>query len=103
MEIKDGGLNIKFKNADNGVYAYNTLDGFEIAGNDKVFYPAKAKILDRKTVLVSSDKVLTPVAVRYGWENWVVGTLFNTNLLPASSFRTDNWTDAKKSINISKP
>ena len=103
MEIKDAGLNIKFKNADNGVYAYNTLDGFEIAGNDKVFYPAKAKILDRKTVLVSSDKVLTPVAVRYGWENWVLGTLFNTNLLPASSFRTDNWTDAKKSINMSNP
>ena len=96
MEIKEGGLNLKFKNADNGVYAYDTLVGFEVAGDDKVFYPAKAKILDRKTVLVSSDKVLTPIAVRYGWENWVEGTLFNTNLLPASSFRTDNWTDATK-------
>ena len=99
MEIKEGGLNLKFKNAANGVYAYDNLEGFEIAGSDKLFYPAKAKIVDRKTVLVSSDKVPNPVAVRYGWDNWVVGTLFNTNLLPAPSFRTDNWTDAKRSTN----
>jgi sialate O-acetylesterase len=103
MEIKDGGLNLKFKNSTNGVYAYNTLEGFEIAGSDKVFYPANAKILDYKTVLVSSDKVPIPVAVRYAWDNWVVGTLYNTNLLPASSFRTDNWTDATKSTNSNKP
>ena len=96
MEIKEGGLNLKFKNASNGVYAYNNLEGFEIAGDDKIFYTATAKIIDRKTVLVSSEKVPNPVAVRYGWDNWVVGTLFNTNLLPASSFRTDNWTDAQR-------
>ena len=96
MEIKEGGLNLKFKNAANGVYAYDNLEGFEIAGDDKIFYTASAKIIDRKTVLVSSEKVSNPVAVRYGWDNWVVGTLFNTNLLPASSFRTDNWTDAQR-------
>jgi sialate O-acetylesterase len=96
MEAKDGGLNLKFKNAKNGLYCYNELEGFEIAGDDKIFYPANAKILDRKTVLVSSEKVPSPVAVRYAWDNWVVGTLYNTNLLPASSFRTDNWTDAKR-------
>lgn len=96
MEAKDGGLNLKFKNAANGVYAYDSLEGFEIAGEDKIFYKATAKILDRKTVLVSSEKVPNPIAVRYGWDNWVVGTLFNTNLLPASSFRTDNWTDAQR-------
>ena len=96
MEVKDGGLNLKFKNAKNGLYCYNELEGFEIAGSDKIFYPANAKILDRKTVLVSSDKVPSPVAVRYAFDNWVEGTLYNTNLLPASSFRTDNWTDAKR-------
>ena len=96
MEVKDGGLNLKFKNAKNGLYCYNELEGFEIAGDDKIFYPANAKIVDRKTVLVSSDKVLSPVAVRYAFDNWVEGTLYNTNLLPASSFRTDNWTDAKR-------
>jgi len=96
MEVKKGGLNLKFKNTYNGIYAYNGLEGFEIAGSDKVFYPANAKIVDRKTVLVSSDKVPNPVAVRYAWDNWVMGTLYNTNLLPASSFRTDNWTDATR-------
>ena len=96
MEVKDSGVLIKFKNEDNGVYCYNELEGFEIAGNDKIFYPANAKIVDRKKVLVSSDKVPIPVAVRYDWNNWVKGTLLNTNLLPASSFRTDDWTDATK-------
>ena len=96
MEVKDAGLLIKFKNEDNGIYSYNGLEGFEIAGSDKVFYPANAKIVDRKKVMVSSAKVPNPVAVRYDWNNWVKGTLLDTNLLPASSFRTDDWTDATK-------
>jgi sialate O-acetylesterase len=96
MEAKDNGLIIKFKNEDYGVYCYNELEGFEIAGNDKIFYPANAKIVDRKKVMVSNVNVLNPIAIRYCWNNWAVGTLFNTNLLPASSFRTDNWTDATK-------
>jgi sialate O-acetylesterase len=96
MEVKDAGLLIKFKNEDNGIYSYNSLEGFEIAGSDKVFYPANAKIVDRKKVMVSSAKVPNPVAVRYDWNNWVKGTLLDTNLLPASSFRTDDWTDATK-------
>lgn len=96
IEEKNGGLLIKFKNEENGVYSYNGLEGFEIAGNDKVFYPAIAKIVDQKKVLVSSDKVLNPVAIRYGWNNWATGTLLNTNLLPASSFRADIWDDATR-------
>ncbi len=96
LEAKDAGLIIKFKNADKGLYAYDKLEGFEIAGDDKVFYPANAKIVNRKEVFVKSDKVLNPVAVRYGWYNWVVGTLYDTNLLPASSFRTDKWENAKR-------
>lgn len=95
-ELKDKGLILKFKNEENGIYSYNELEGFEIAGSDKIFHPASAKIVDRKKVFVSNDKVLNPVAVRYGWNNWVNGTLLNTNLLPASSFRTDDWTDATK-------
>ncbi|QBN20389.1 sialate O-acetylesterase [Flavobacterium nackdongense] len=96
MTEKEGGLLLKFKNEEIGIYAHNGLEGFEIAGSDKVFYPANAKIIDRKAVLVISDKVPNPVAVRYDWNNWVKGTLLNTNLLPASSFRTDDWPDATK-------
>jgi len=72
------------------------LLGFEIAGADKVFYPATAKIVNKKKVFVKSDKVANPIAVRYAWRNWVEGTLFDTNLLPAPSFRTDTWTDATR-------
>ena len=87
---------MNFKNADSGLYTFDELTGFEIAGDDKVFYPATAKIESRKNVIVESDKVPNPVAVRYAWRNWVEGTLYNANLLPASSFRTDEWDDATK-------
>ena len=94
MEAKDGGLMLKFSNAETGVFAYDELEGFEIAGADKVFYPAKAKIVNRMDVFVESEQVESPIAVRYAWSNWTVGTLYDTNLLPASSFRTDDWTGA---------
>lgn len=97
FKINDGAIILKFKNAKVGLYNYGELKGFEIAGKDKVFYPAIAKIGNdkkRREVIVKSDKVPNPVAVRYAWRNWVVGTLYGNNLLPASSFRTDNWDDA---------
>lgn len=94
QEIKDGGIVLKFKNAGTGLYSYDKLKGFEIAGEDKVFYPANAKIVNRKDVFVISDNVPNPVAVRYAWRNWVVGTLYDVSLLPASSFRTDKWDEA---------
>lgn len=94
MEIKDDGIELKFKNAEDGIYAYDELNAFEIAGEDKVFYPASAEIIRHRTVMVTSEKVPSPVAVRYAWRNWVKGTLFGNNLLPVSSFRTDDWDDA---------
>lgn len=94
QEVKDGGIILEFKNAETGLYSYDKLEGFEIAGDDKVFYPANAKIVNKKDVYVISDEVPNPVAVRYAWRNWVVGTFYDVNLLPASSFRTDNWDEA---------
>jgi len=96
QEAKEGGLVLKFKNAETGLFAYDQLEGFEIAGEDKVFYPAEAQIVNRKELLVKSDKVPNPVAVRYAWRNWIVGTLYDANFLPASSFRTDNWEEATR-------
>ncbi|MEN8193086.1 MAG: sialate O-acetylesterase [Bacteroidota bacterium] len=66
------------------------LTHFEIAGSDKIFYPAKAAI-DGKTVLVKSEEVDNPVAVRYAFHNTDEPNLFNNEGLPASSFRTDDW------------
>lgn len=93
---REDGLLLSFKNAETGLYGFDKLRSFEIAGADKVFYPAKAQIIKRKKLLVSSDQVPNPVAVRYAWSNWVEGTLYDANLLPASSFRTDDWNDATR-------
>jgi sialate O-acetylesterase len=97
FEIKADEIILKFKQAETGLFSFNKLEGFEIAGQDKVFYPATAEIANRTMdVIVKSDLVPSPVAVRYCWRNWVVGTLFDTQLLPASSFRTDEWNNAKR-------
>jgi sialate O-acetylesterase len=66
------------------------LVGFTVAGEDRVFHPAMATI-EGDTVVVTSDKVSKPVAVRYGWKNMPVANLANKAGLPASPFRTDEW------------
>jgi sialate O-acetylesterase len=64
------------------------LKGFTLAGADGVFHPAQAAIRG-KTVVVTSDAVSEPVAVRYGWANVPECNLFNKAGLPATPFRTD--------------
>jgi sialate O-acetylesterase len=90
--IVNGGIaEVKFRNAANWLTSYGKeLSSFEIAGADKIFYPAKA-IIYRSSVLVSSPQVKQPVAVRYAFRDYIVGDLFSTEGLPVSSFRTDNW------------
>jgi len=66
------------------------LTHFTIAAEDKNFVDAKATI-DGKTIVVSSEAVKKPVAVRYAWSNTAQPNLSNKEGLPASSFRTDNW------------
>ena len=67
------------------------LEGFEVAGADKVFHPAKAMRKNGNSVEVTCDEVPEPVAVRYCFRNWGVGTLFNNFGVPAAPFRTDDW------------
>lgn len=73
----------------------NTKDGkdpkfFFIAGADSVFYPAKATIVGG-TVVIKSDKVKRPIAVRYAFFNYPITNLQNGDDFPAVPFRTDNW------------
>ena len=68
------------------------VEGFLIAGPDKVFHKAEAKI-DGDSVIVRNDEVKCPVAVRYAWENNPSCNLYNGAGLPAAPFRTDRWTD----------
>ena len=91
MKIDKDQITVSFSNAENGLSAFgNDLSAFEIAGEDKVFYPAKAKII-RGGVRVQNDNVKSPVALRYAFKDWVVGDLFNSEGFPASPFRTDDW------------
>jgi len=93
QEIKGNQIILTFDNIGSGLSTPNNdeLKGFEIAGADKVFHSAKAIIKDYK-VIVSSDQVQNPVAVRYGWaDDDTAINLFNKEKFPASPFRTDNW------------
>lgn len=91
IHIKGDTAEVYFENAVNGLSTFGKdLTGFEVAGIDKEFYPATAKITSRG-VMVFNEKVKKPVAVRYAFKDWVVGSLYNTEGLPVSSFRTDNW------------
>ena len=70
---------------------YGYLKGFELAGDDKVFYYAQAQIKGN-TVVVSHPNVPKPVAVRYAWTDAPEeANLFSSDGLPANPFRTDNW------------
>lgn len=93
-KTKGDSLIVTFNYAEMGLNTFGKpLTDFEIAGEDKVFYPAKAVFTkDRRTcITIWNDNVKNPISVRYAFKNWVEGTLYNTAGLPASSFRTDDW------------
>lgn len=74
-----------------GPYGHN-IEGFEIAGEDRVFYPAKAAtVRSKNSVVVHAHEVPNPVAVRYCFKNVAEATVFNNFGIPASPFRTDDW------------
>lgn len=91
---------VTFESIGKGLYTSSSdgfVNGFEVAGEDQIFYPAKAFIKDNK-VIISCEKVLYPVAVRFGW----IGdashcNLFNKDGFPAVPFRTDDWKTTTKS------
>ena len=97
MKVKNNKVYVNFKFAKNGVTSYGKpLSGFEIAGEDKVFYSADALIdphwsagWENRSVLTLSNKnVPNPLYIRYGWKNYILGALYNVEGLPASSFRS---------------
>ncbi len=84
-------IRISFDHTDGGLIAKGTaVEGFQIAGEDKKFVWADA-VIDGETVVVSSEKIEKPVAVRYAWKKFPYCNLFNKKGLPASPFRTDDW------------
>lgn len=89
-EIKGNKVILSFGRAPMGITSfYKPLKGFEIAGEDGVFYPAEARISNRKFVEVWNDGVKNPKTVRYCYKNYIEGTLFGVNGMPVSSFTTE--------------
>ncbi len=100
MNVRDGKALLHFGSVGTGLQALaveeegvsipaGRLTGFTIAGKDGNFVNADAVIQGKDAVLVSSPQVPEPVAVRYGWANYPVVNLWNSENLPASPFRTD--------------
>lgn len=90
-ERQGAGVRVTFTEVHGGLRApLNTLSGFELAGANRIFKPAEAKI-ENDTVLVTSAAIPDPIAVRYAWRNAPVAGLFNGEGLPAVPFRTDTW------------
>ena len=91
MKIEGSNVRLSFDYTDSPMVAKDgELTNFMIAAADRKFVPAKATI-ENNTIVVSSDDIATPVAVRYAFDNAGVPSLFNKAGLPASSFRTDSW------------
>ncbi len=91
MKIKGNEAILSFKHVGSGLVAYgDALAGFAVAGADRRFVWARARI-EGDQVIVSSKDVPRPVAVRYGWADNPECNLYNKEGLPASPFRTDDW------------
>lgn len=94
MEIEDDKVSLIFAHIGKGLIStdkYGYLKGFEVASANKEFHYAKAYIKDNK-VVVYSENVLKPVAVRYGWADDAGDcNLYNVEKFPALPFRTDDW------------
>lgn len=96
MEVKGDTVIVTFDHAPEWIAGNTSFESkqFKLAGEDRVFHPAKAWI-SRSKVMVKSDAVPHPVAVRYAFENASEGDLFSTDGLPVSSFRSDDWPDER--------
>jgi sialate O-acetylesterase len=94
MERQGSGITIHFNNAENGLVVknkYGYVFGFEIAGEDQVFYFAQATIKGNQ-LFVFNPEVKQPIAVRYAWaDDPSDANLYNHEGYPAAPFRTDNW------------
>lgn len=102
MEIQENKIIVSFENIGSGLSTpdkYGYVKGFEIAGDDQIFYYAKAKIVDDK-VMIYNENVKNPVAIHFGWaDDASDNNLYNKEGFPAVPFRTDNWKNVTETIN----
>lgn len=90
-ELRGRDVVVRFAHSAGGLMLKSAVQsGFVIAGEDRAWKPAQARI-EGESVVISSPEVTRPVAVRYAWENFPIATLYNQAGLPATPFRTDDW------------
>lgn len=92
-KVVDGSIEVTLQHCRSGLTTFDTkvVTGFAIAGADKKWFAAKAEIVGKNRVLVSSEVVPEPSAVRYAWADNPVCNLYNRAGLPVTPFRTDEW------------
>lgn len=93
MEPAGNKIVLTFAHIDGGWRPFDVPNpvGFAIAGEDKKFVWATAKVLDDNRIEVSSEAVADPTAVRYAWGDNPVCNMFDGAGLPLTPFRTDEW------------
>ncbi|HEX3600180.1 MAG TPA: sialate O-acetylesterase, partial [Lacipirellulaceae bacterium] len=93
MEKKGDKITLKFTEVGTALRVVDNkaVQGFAIAGEDKKFHWANAKIVPPNRIEVSSKDVKEPVAVRYAWADNPVCNVYSSSLLPLTPFRTDDW------------
>ena len=93
MKIEGAKAIVTFDHVGGGMDTFDVRDlqGFTIAGDDKVFVPATARILSKNQIEVAADSVAKPVAVRFAWADNPVANVQSAEGLPATPFRTDDW------------
>ena len=92
VEINGNRAEISFDNMWQGFTPNENLQGFEVAGEDRVFYPADAQPnREGLTIIVTSDKVDDIKSVRYCFKNFAIGQIHDMFGMPIIPFRTDDW------------
>ncbi len=90
MTVEGADLRLYFDNAEGLRGEKGEITGFEVAGEDGIYHPAKA-VVSGKTLLVRSTAVAAPRAVRYGWKPFTEANLVNAAGFPCSTFRTSEF------------
>mgnify|MGYP003643844435 CR=1 FL=1 len=93
MSIEGNEATLTFDHVESTLYTFDTKEatGFTVAGEDKVWHSATGAIKGNDQVVVSSEAVANPVAVRYAWSDNPVANLTSREGLPVDPFRTDDW------------
>lgn len=93
MKVDGNKITLQFNHYGGGMDTFDVREpiGFTIAGADKKFVKANAKIVDQQTIEVWSDSISEPVSVRYAWADNPIANVQSKDGLPLTPFRTDDW------------